>query len=76
MDILLRDDGPGCSNFDERPNGHGVGLRNTQERLQVLYGDDHVFEIAKREPRGLQIHMRLPFESMPAQDKAPTELAA
>jgi sensor histidine kinase YesM len=76
LDIVLRDDGPGCSNFDERPNGHGVGLRNTQERLRVLYGENHSFGIANREPRGLEIRMRLPFESIPVEKDARTELAA
>jgi hypothetical protein len=75
LDILLRDDGPGCSNFDERPNGHrGVGLRNTQERLRVLYGDEQTFTIANRDPRGCEIHIRLPFDR--AENSALTELAA
>ena len=74
--IVLRDDGPGCVNANERRNGHGVGLRNTQERLRVLYGDDQTFSIANREPRGCEVRMQLPFESMPAENVAPAELAA
>jgi len=74
--IVLRDDGPGCSNLDERPTGHGVGLRNTQERLRVLYGDNQMFSIATREPRGCEVRMHLPFESMPVQNIVPAELAA
>jgi two-component sensor histidine kinase len=63
LEIVLRDDGPGCNDFGGRQNGHGVGLRNTQERLRVLYGDRHAFTISNREPRGLEIRMRLPFEA-------------
>jgi hypothetical protein len=74
LDLVLRDDGPGCDNgFEQRTNGHGVGLRNTQDRLRVLYGDEQSFSIANREPRGCEIRMRLPFA---AAALAPTELAA
>jgi len=76
LDIVLRDDGPGCADFNERQRGHGVGLRNTQERLQVLYGDEQSFSIANRAPRGCEIHMRLPFEAAPEENAAPAELAA
>ena len=74
--LVLRDDGPGCTNLDERPSGHGVGLRNTQERLRVLYGDNQMFSIATREPRGCEVRMQLPFESIPMENVAPAELAA
>jgi hypothetical protein len=76
LEIMLRDDGPGCANFHERQDGHGVGLRNTQERLRVLYADDQKFSIANREPRGCEIRIRLPFESVPAKNVVPAELAA
>jgi len=76
LNIVLRDHGPGCENFNERQSGHGVGLRNTQDRLRVLYGDDQTFSIANRAPRGCEIHMRLPFESAPVESAAPAELAA
>jgi LytS/YehU family sensor histidine kinase len=76
LHIALRDDGPGCENFHERQDGHGVGLRNTQERLRVLYADDQTFRIANREPRGCEINIRMPFECVPAENVMPTELAA
>jgi len=76
LEIVLRDDGPGCENFHERKDGHGVGLRNTQERLSVLYGDEQTFSIANRLPRGCEIRIHLPFESAPVEKSAPTELAA
>jgi LytS/YehU family sensor histidine kinase len=68
--IVLRDDGPGCSNFDKRGNGHGVGLANTRERLQVLYGARQRFELANREPHGVEIRIELPFEAAPAEATA------
>jgi two-component system LytT family sensor kinase len=63
LDIVLRDDGPGCGNFDNRSNGHGVGLANTRERLQVLYGNRQHFMLSNREPHGVEVRIRLPFEA-------------
>jgi LytS/YehU family sensor histidine kinase len=36
-------------------------LRNTRERLKVLYGDAHAVEVADASP-GLRVEMRLPLE--------------
>ena len=64
--LVLRviDDGPGCSSLEgsELPPGKGVGLRNTRERLHVLYGDTGGFSVRNRE-RGLEVSLRLPFET-------------
>ncbi|UOV05112.1 hypothetical protein MUU75_18950 [Pseudoxanthomonas mexicana] len=64
--LVLRviDDGPGCGAIegDQLPPGKGVGLRNTRERLHVLYGDAGGFCVCNRE-RGLQVTLRLPFET-------------
>ena len=62
--IVLRDDGPGCKNFENRSNGHGVGLANTRERLQVLYGNRQQFSLSNREPHGVEIRIELPFEAL------------
>ena len=64
--LVLRviDDGPGCSAIegDQLPPGKGVGLRNTRERLHVLYGDTGGFSVRNRE-RGIEVTLRLPFET-------------
>jgi sensor histidine kinase YesM len=62
--IVMRDDGPGCKNFENRSNGHGVGLANTRERLQVLYGNRQQFSLSNREPHGVEIRIELPFEAV------------
>jgi len=75
--ITLRDDGPGCKDFNDRPAGHGVGLSNTRERLLVLYGERaQEFTIANREPRGVEVRIRLPFESIPVDKAAKAEMTA
>jgi two-component system, LytTR family, sensor kinase len=68
LELSVSDDGPGSPQFDPgaRPvaagNGHGVGLVNTRERLQVLYGERQQFLTRNLEPRGAQVMIRLPFE--------------
>ena len=74
--IVIDDDGPGCPNFAERKNGHGVGLANTRERLSVLYGAQQDFSIANRTPRGVQVRIRLPFESTIVEKSTNIEIAA
>jgi two-component system, LytTR family, sensor kinase len=74
--IVLQDDGPGCVDFSERRNGHGVGLANTRERLSVLYGTRQDFSIANRTPHGCQVRLRLPFETAAADKPRMTEVMA
>ncbi len=45
----------------------GVGLRNIDDRLKVLYGDDYVFNINAKSSGGLKTTIKLPLES---QDEA------
>jgi len=61
--IELSDDGPGVELINgEIPEARGVGLRNTRERLQALYGNQHSFRLSKTHPHGLTISIRIPFE--------------
>jgi signal transduction histidine kinase len=55
------DDGPGLPPAMANANGRGVGLRNTRERLKVLYGDAHAVAVSDASP-GLSVEMRLPLE--------------
>jgi len=60
--IQLSDTGPGLGNGKSDHKSSGVGLKNTRERLQQLYGDDQAFTLAPNEPSGLIITINLPFE--------------
>ena len=62
--LRVTDDGPGCASLRRRPvpPGKGVGLRNTRERLRVLYGEASGFAVRNRE-RGIEVTLRLPFET-------------
>jgi LytS/YehU family sensor histidine kinase len=59
--LAVMDDGPGLPVGGTAGIGRGVGLRNTRERLKVLYGDTHRIEVADAGP-GLRVEMRLPLE--------------
>jgi two-component system LytT family sensor kinase len=62
--IELSDDGPGCALVDGAiPGTEGVGLRNTRERLEELYGARHGFRLGHTEPHGLTINIRIPRET-------------
>jgi sensor histidine kinase YesM len=39
-----------------------VGLANTRDRLQVLYGERQQFRAGDRAGGGFEVHMQLPFE--------------
>ena len=62
--LEVSDDGPGCGELKpgQLPSGNGVGLRNTHERLQVLYGERASVEIGARAGGGTCVRLRLPFE--------------
>ena len=45
-----------------------MGLKNTRERLQQLYGDNQAFTLAPNEPTGLTITINIPYE--PDDDKS------
>jgi two-component system LytT family sensor kinase len=57
--LEVSDDGPG---LDWRSvGGTGLGLRNTQVRLEKLYGERHRFELERVNPSGLCVVLTLPF---------------
>jgi sensor histidine kinase YesM len=42
-------------------NGRGVGIRNTRERLQVLYGERGTVSVTNTEP-GLRVALTFPAD--------------
>lgn len=61
LEIAVLDDGPGLRSGAANGNGRGVGLRNTRERLSVLYGERHRFAVLNAQP-GLRIEIAIPHE--------------
>ena len=60
--LEVADTGPGMKTAQAH-EGRGVGLQNTLQRLQTLYGDNYSFETLNTEPTGLAIQIRFPFEA-------------
>jgi sensor histidine kinase YesM len=69
--LEVSDDGPGVDSFNGKGAGNGngrpparrgVGIANTRERLQELYGNNQSFRLAKTDPHGVTIHIRIPLE--------------
>jgi two-component system, LytTR family, sensor kinase len=60
LELVVCDDGPGI-NEGHVPEKRGVGLRNSRERLAVLYGEQHCFKALNAHP-GLRVEMAFPLE--------------
>ncbi|MFT5690944.1 MAG: two-component system LytT family sensor kinase [Oceanicoccus sp.] len=58
--IRISDDGAGCIFGGREGVKLGVGLTNVQERLQQIYGDDHVFSLVGQPGKGVTISIELP----------------
>ena len=64
--IAVEDSGSGDADQDlqssaeDGPEGTGVGLRNTRERLKNLYGDRSTVELARSVLGGLRINISIP----------------
>jgi two-component system, LytTR family, sensor kinase len=43
----------------------GIGLSNTQERLQQLYDGNHVFTIVSNEKSGFSVKLQIPYRTRP-----------
>jgi signal transduction histidine kinase len=61
LHLAVIDDGPGMVDPSRLANGRGVGIRNTRERLQVLYGDKGKVTVTNNQP-GLRVGLTLPAQ--------------
>jgi two-component sensor histidine kinase len=66
LHLVVRDNGRGLPGADlNGPARHGIGLANTQARLQGLYGQDQSFSFGRAEPQGCRVDIHLPFHLEP-----------
>lgn len=70
-DLLLElsDNGPGTEiKKGNLYRENGVGLANTRERLQALYGNDFSLVVSNNVPNGVKVNIRMPYEIGPSND--------
>ena len=61
--ITVADNGPGIHYLPEEVLKRGVGLSNTQERLEQLYGNNFEFSWENLDDGGLIIKIRIPLDN-------------
>jgi signal transduction histidine kinase len=64
--LQVSDNGPGIPDLNKGSWRKGVGLSNTEERLEGLYGRNHEFLLENSDHRGLTVTVRLPFHTAEA----------
>jgi two-component system LytT family sensor kinase len=61
LELVVIDDGPGLAeNRGEAPE-EGLGLSNTRERLEQLYGADHAMALETPQGGGLRVRVSIPY---------------
>src|SRR5581483_4234236 len=61
LELRVHDNGPGISEDARAKLREGIGLSNTQARLERLYGPAHRFELRNAGAGGLEVAITIPF---------------
>jgi two-component system, LytTR family, sensor kinase len=61
LTLQVSDNGPGIAELEKGAWRKGVGLSNTEERLEGMYGQDHEFLLENSQGGGLTVTVRLPL---------------
>jgi sensor histidine kinase YesM len=62
LSLRVRDNGPGLNGSSKQSNGHGIGIRNTRERLSYFYPGAYDFVAVEPETGGYEVTIRIPYE--------------
>ncbi|MBM7571026.1 cache domain-containing sensor histidine kinase [Aquibacillus albus] len=68
--LTVEDNGPGMDadflpklkNGDYQPQGTGIGLRNIDERIQMIFGKKYGIKIESTKVKGTKVYVMLPYE--------------
>ena len=60
LHVMVRDSGP--TQAGRQHNGHGIGLRNTRERLAHFYSDDYRMRAQPLRTGGFEVAITIPYE--------------
>ena len=62
--LRVRDNGPGL-NGSSTNTGHGIGIKNTRDRLSYFYPDAYHFTAIEPERGGYEVTIQIPYERQP-----------
>jgi hypothetical protein len=60
LHLRVHDSGPGLSGASQ--NGHGIGLKNTRERLEHFYRNEYAMQARPLDTGGFEVAIRIPYE--------------
>ena len=63
LHLYVRDNGPGVDTRGKK--GHGIGLKNTRERLSYFYRDDYDMSARPMAEGGFEVFISIPYEQAP-----------
>ena len=71
LQIIIYNDGPPLAEGWRLESNEGIGLRNTRDRLEQLYGAKHQIEVRNQGTSGVVARLEIPFRVKPkdGQDK-------
>ena len=61
IEIQIRDNGPGLQESTQKIR-NGIGLTNTRQRLDQLYGSGYTFDLQNGEKGGLTVNLVVPYQ--------------
>jgi signal transduction histidine kinase len=62
LHLEIRDTGPGFGSTHRQADpGHGIGLGSTRQRLEYMYGRNHLFQCSDLPDGGARVTLSIPF---------------
>ncbi len=72
LEITIQDNGEGMGRNATPDSSNGVGIRNTMERLELLYPHRHQITFTNNPAGGVTVTLRIPFRNEEYETDAPT----
>lgn len=63
LSIIVEDDG--SPRTEQASGGFGIGLNNTQERMNTLFNTPCSIELEQRQPTGTRVKLTMPYQTTP-----------